>query len=557
MSRDVQRDEAGLAHGVAQRLRALAPEAGTVLLGLSGGPDSVAALHLLLDAGVTVVAAHFDHRLRPASSADASFVRSLCERVDVPLLIESADVAAVARERGWNLEDAARRLRYGFLHRAAAHAGAEAVVVAHTLDDQAETVLLQLLRGTAFAAGMPPRRGAVVRPLLDVPRSRLRAYLDDAGLAYRHDESNDDVGRTRAWLRSEVLPLLEGRFPGVAGRLARTALVQRDAEGALEEVARVRFGDGAVRREALLRAPPGLQRAALTRLLEAAGAPVSLERLETVRSALARETPWRVDVGSGRVLRVAYGRVELARPSARGAAVRVRSAADLPAGVDPRVVDTHPDLELRSRRPGDRMRLPGGSRRVADLLVDRKVPREARDGLRLLASGRDVLWIDGVAAAPGVMLEEAPVDPDEGPMRRALTLAREAAEAGELPVGAVVTLDGRVVGEAANRTEADRDPTAHAEVLALRAAAAAVGDWRLAGATLTVTLEPCPMCFGAVQQTQLRRVVYGADNVREGALGGVVDLRAGAFKRRQEVRGGVLAGESAALLRVFFEARRR
>ncbi len=141
-------------------------------------------------------------------------------------------------------------------------------------------------------------------------------------------------------------------------------------------------------------------------------------------------------------------------------------------------------------------------------------------------------------------------------MRRALELAAGASAAGELPVGAVVVLDGAVVGEGANRTERDRDPTAHAEVLALRAAAAARGDWRLAGATLYVTLEPCPMCLGAVLQTRVARVVFGADNVREGALGGTVDLLAGDLKRRPEVRGGVLAREGAELLTAFFRARR-
>jgi len=229
--------------------------------------------------------------------------------------------------------------------------------------------------------------------------------------------------------------------------------------------------------------------------------------------------------------------------------------------VDPGVLRAYRSLELRGRRPGDRIRLPGGTRLVSDLLIDRKVPREERDALRLLASGREVLWVEGVVAAPGVMAGEAgvgvDVDVDVVPMRRALSLAAEAAAAGELPVGAVVLLDGAVVGEGANRTERDHDPTAHAEVLALRAAAAARGDWRLSGASLYVTLEPCPMCLGAVLQTRVARVVYGADNVREGALGGVVDLLSGDVKRLPEVRGGVLAREGGALLRKFFESRRR
>ena len=554
-------DGAGLAQEVAGRLRELAPRASRVALGVSGGPDSVAALHLLVEAGVDVVAVHFDHRLRPASAGDRSFVEGLCERLGVPLHVAGADVAAVVRERGWNLEDGARRLRYAFLHNAAAEAGADVVAVAHTLDYQAETALLQLLRGAAFVSGMPARRGRLVRPLLGVRRLRLRRFLEARDLAYRHDLSNDDVARTRAWLRAEVLPLLEGRAPGAAERLARLAAVQADAREALEQIARVRFGDRSLRRAALARAPAGLQRAAIARVLGAAGAAVSQERIESIRAALAQEGPWRLDVGQGRVARVTYGRVEVVRRPEAAVRRDVLTEAELPPGVDPGVLRAYRSLELRGRRPGDRIRLPGGTRLVSDLLIDRKVPREERDALRLLASGREVLWVEGVVAAPGVMAGEAgvgvDVDVDVVPMRRALSLAAEAAAAGELPVGAVVLLDGAVVGEGANRTERDHDPTAHAEVLALRAAAAARGDWRLSGASLYVTLEPCPMCLGAVLQTRVARVVYGADNVREGALGGVVDLLSGDVKRRPEVRGGVLAREGGALLREFFEARRR
>lgn len=542
---------------VRQRLRTLAPAARTVLVALSGGPDSVAALHLLRSVGVPVVAGHFDHGLRPESGDDAAFVAELCEHLDVSLRGGAADVAAVARQRGWNLEDAARRLRYAFLHDAARELGADVVLTAHTLDDQAETVLAQLLRGTAFATGMAPRRGRVVRPLLEVPRQALRSYLAEHGIAFRHDASNRDLSRTRAWLRSEVLPVLERRAPGAVRRLARTGTLQRDVEEALQQAARVRFGDGALRRTALLRAPAALQRQALAGLLEGAGARVDADRIERARAALARETPWRTDVGDGRVLRVAYGRVEVAERTAPPAVTPVTSAAGLPEGVVPAAVERYPGLVLRARRPGDRIRLPGGHKLVSDLLIDRKVPREARDGLRVLASGSDVLWVEGIGA--GVDVAARPggsLDPDLEPMRRALALARAAADAGELPVGAIVMKGGRVVGEGANRSETDHDPTAHAEVVALRAAAAALRDWRLEGATLYVTLEPCPMCLGAVLQTRIGRVVYGADNHREGALGGVLDLMAGDWKRRPEVRGGVLARRAGDLLSTFFASRR-
>ena len=142
-------------------------------------------------------------------------------------------------------------------------------------------------------------------------------------------------------------------------------------------------------------------------------------------------------------------------------------------------------------------------------------------------------------------------------MALAIEEADVARSLGEVPVGAVVVRDGRVVARAGNRTVVDRDPTAHAEVLALRAAAAAVGDWRLAGCTLYVTLEPCAMCAGAIVLARVDRVVFGAWDDKAGMAGSVGDLlRHPRLNHRPQVAGGVLAEESSAALRSFFGRRR-
>lgn len=142
-------------------------------------------------------------------------------------------------------------------------------------------------------------------------------------------------------------------------------------------------------------------------------------------------------------------------------------------------------------------------------------------------------------------------------MRRALALARAAGEAGEVPVGAVVVREGRTLGEGANAPIASRDPTAHAEILALRAAARAAGNYRLPGATLYVTLEPCTMCLGAMVHARVGRLVFGASDPRWGVAGGAADLAAAPFhNHRPAVTGGVLAEECGTLLREFFRRRR-
>ncbi len=544
-----------LVEHVAQRLAALAPGARRVALGVSGGADSVAALWLLHGARIELVAVHLDHGLREEAPADAAFVAELCANLAVPLVAERVDVARVARARGWNLEDAGRRVRYALLTRVARERACDAVVTAHTLDDVAETVLMQLLRGRAQPLGIAPRRGRIVRPLLDVARARLRSWLDDHGHTWREDASNADTERARAWVRHVLLPLVRERYPEPEPALAATAARQRELRAFVEaEVAR-RFGRGPLHRDALRRAAPVLQRTALAALLARAGEEPRAAVLEAAREALEHERPWRAQLSRAATLRVAYDRVEVVGPPPAPPPARaVSGPGDLPQGVDPAVLERFPGLELRARLPGDRIRLAGGRRLLSDVLIDRKVPREERDALRVLAAGSEVLWVEGTVAAADLAVEEP--DHERALMLRALELARAAGERGELPVGALVWRDGEVLAEATNRGRGDRDPTAHAEILALREAAARAGDRRLVGATLVVTLEPCPMCYGAVLQTHLARVVYGADNRREGALGSVVDLRAGDWKRAPEVRGGLLARTSARLLETFFEVRR-
>ena len=142
---------------------------------------------------------------------------------------------------------------------------------------------------------------------------------------------------------------------------------------------------------------------------------------------------------------------------------------------------------------------------------------------------------------------------DAAYMQQALALAREAAALGEVPVGSVAVYEGQVIGRGYNRREIDRDPFAHAELLAMRAAAVARGAWRLSGVTIYVTLEPCAMCAGALVQSRVERLVFGAVDPKAGAVGSLYDLaREPRHNHRLEVTGGVLADESGQLLREFF-----
>jgi tRNA(Ile)-lysidine synthase len=205
---------------------------------VSGGGDSVALLLLLLELraelGVSLLVLHFNHQLRGADSdADEQFVADLACSHGLELISTRRDVSAEARRLGQNLEEVARQLRYGFFNEVAESGRVTRVAVAHTADDQAETVLARLLRGTGPSglAGIYPVVGAVVRPLLGVRRAALRAYLNSRGQVWREDASNRDPARLRARIRHTLLPLLEAEFqPALTDRLAALATTARSEE---------------------------------------------------------------------------------------------------------------------------------------------------------------------------------------------------------------------------------------------------------------------------------------------------------------------------------------
>jgi tRNA(Ile)-lysidine synthase len=303
------------------------------VVGLSGGADSVALTDALAALrrrrGLRVVAAHLDHGLRPGAVEDAAFCDHLCRSLEVPLRAGRADVRSrAAREKG-GIEQAARRERFAFLRRVAAEEGAAAIAVAHTRDDQAETLLLRLLRGAGATglAGMRPRSGDVVRPLLAVSRREVLGYLRERGLAWREDPSNLDTAHRRNRVRHELLPYLEARFnPRVRAALARTAAlladeaahVRAEAEALLDGIAREEDGAVVLRRAPLAGAPKALARAALRQALSRAGGlgQVGADHVERLLRLACGKAPSgrRLPLPGGREARFTRDEVRIERP---------------------------------------------------------------------------------------------------------------------------------------------------------------------------------------------------------------------------------------------------
>ena len=276
----------------------------------------MALLHGAADArAADVVVAHLDHGLRPDSADDATFVADASAGLGLRCEVRRTDVAAIARAEGISIEESGREARYGFLHEVAGDDGL--IATAHTLDDSAETILLNLLRGSGLSgvAGIPARRGRIVRPLLHARRSVLRALLDEAGVTYRDDPSNADPAYLRNRIRSELLPLLEGLRPGAVERIARFSRLAADDGALLDELAaaeleRRRGQDGLI--DWHDPPAPALGRRVL-RLAIGEPAP-SAERVEALLEAATGDRGGvQVELGGGRVASVRERRIGLAR----------------------------------------------------------------------------------------------------------------------------------------------------------------------------------------------------------------------------------------------------
>jgi tRNA(Ile)-lysidine synthase len=425
----------------------------SVVAAVSGGADSVAMVHVLAElakAGALRLAglAHLNHQLRASDSdRDEAFCRALADGCGVPFDVERYDVASIAARPGRSLEEAAREVRYAFLERARLRLGADLVAVAHTLDDQAETVLLRLLSGagTRGLGAMRPRRDTIVRPLLDIRRHQLRAYLARREVPFVEDASNVDRTRRRNRLRHDVIPhLVAAEGEAAIEALARVATIAQADEAALsaltDEAARrvIVTADAVALDAARLAAEPlALRRRLIARVAQQwTGRPASFRQIDALVRFLERGSVGRVPLAGGRMELSPDGRVlfsrgqpqsvgppswhtwsyalavpgELEIPEAAGVLRVMPGAADassspgtgLTVQLKSEVVGA--SVVVRPWKPGDRVRLPygWGRKKVQDIFVDRKVPRAERHAIPLVvAENGQILWVPGHAVAGG------------------------------------------------------------------------------------------------------------------------------------------------------------
>ena len=429
------------------RCHRLAPAGCRIVAACSGGPDSLALVDLLedlkLELDITVHVAHFDHGLRGAASLDdANFVRDFCRARELPFHLGGADVAALAAKDGGSVEETGRNLRYEYLQQVAGAVGGALIATGHHRDDQAETVLLNFLRGSGVQGlrGMRPRRGALIRPLLCLSRGEVELWCRQRNLTPRTDASNFDVRYRRNRIRHELLPLLAAGYnPAIADTLARMAevfaaehefvhtyvqtifseLVREDAAGLSLDLSKFERLPAAVQRELIrcmneqLRGPAngfGFAHVELVRelFLQSPGTRV-LDLPGRVRASrsyrelrLERWSDPQPSVLPATVVCLEFGVTELPALQLKvdcrlveGQAPDFAGIADNQALFDPAALRF--PLWLRFRRPGDRFQPLGssGSRKLKELLIDLKIPAAKRDRVPLIGDAEGILWVVG------------------------------------------------------------------------------------------------------------------------------------------------------------------
>lgn len=393
-----------------------------VLVALSGGADSVALaleLHRLQRDGriLRLEAAHLHHGIRGLDAdRDAAFVRELCEQLDMPLHTERIDVPRAAKESGESLELAARNARYAFLERVRTDRDLDCIAIGHHRDDQAETLLLHLLRGsgTDGLAGMRFRSGKLIRPLLATPKEEILAYLAERGQRFCTDATNFETDATRNRIRLNVLPALETVNPAIGRTLAETAArIAEDADflNALKEEAKRRCGTD---RKELSGLPRPIRLRVLRDLLPYRDfTRADLERLDTLLSGQTGDTAtlkngvvaWldaddlRIGKPENETFSVPVPRTGSVRLLDGMLTIETVDRAAIPCGGSDAYIDADRligSVTARNPKPKDRFTPLGmhGTKLLSDYLTDRKVPRFERN-MPVLCDEQGVFWVAG------------------------------------------------------------------------------------------------------------------------------------------------------------------
>ncbi len=394
-----------------------------MLAGVSGGADSVCLACLLRELsarqGFRLTAVHVNHGLRSASQEDEDYVRALCERWRIELIVRRVTVPRMG-----NLEANAREARYRAFDQAMEESGADCLALAHHMDDQAETLLMRLMRasGPTGLSAMKEVSGAVWRPLLSVRRREIEAFLVAKGLSWREDESNRDERYTRNFIRQSLMPMVEERFPAAVRNMAAVSRILSDeedywrgfCESWLHEYACMEPSGPFIKLDKFDTLHTAVRRRLLRAFCASAGISAGREQLERLEGLAVGTERRGFENLPGEVRAMKTGLRLHLLPKAPGETVIGRLAETHETEAGNRRIETFDAAQLegaglRLREEGDVIRPLGmvGSQSLSDYLINRGVDRPWRDRWPVLAAGKQILWVPGLGMAQTAAVGQA------------------------------------------------------------------------------------------------------------------------------------------------------
>lgn len=399
---------------------------------VSGGVDSMVLLHCLCrlrdDMELNLIAFHMEHGIRgKRSEADMQFVISECKKLGVLCIAERADIPALAESRGISVETTARIIRYEFLEKQEA----EHIATAHHMDDLAETVIMNLVRGSGLAGlcGIPEKRGRIIRPMLDIPRAEIEDYAHRHGIAYVKDATNNDISYTRNLVRLQLMPLLKKLNHKAAEHIAKTSFILAEDDKALCRVSnqaggiRAYPGGAEIDLEVFSVQMPAIQKRMVRQVFDTYFNLCDVGSIHidaVIRLAQQAKSGKRLELVNGILAAVVYGKLLFIQNSEKESfclefcgdgsynfgdivitCIEYNGEPEYINGTEYFNAEALSGSCFRCRKEGDYIRPLGmkGKKRLSDYLSDRKVPLHERDSLILLAKGSEILWAVGVGVS--------------------------------------------------------------------------------------------------------------------------------------------------------------
>ncbi len=406
-----------------------------VLVGFSGGPDSMALLHslnVIKDLlNIKICALHINHRLRTkAAGQDEQFAIKVCKKWNVPVRSEKVDVKKYAQKHKLSIEESARVLRYEELSKWAKRLHCNKIAIGHNANDNVETVIINLIRGTGLAglAGIPPKRDNIIRPLIETDRSEILAYLKSNKLNYCHDLTNLELGLRRNYIRHKIIPLLEELNPNLAKTVMRNSQIVRTIDNDITLMAQQaqqtvlnKADKGCIKLDIkkLLSYNHSIQREIIKQILPA----LEFKEIESILELTKKSSGKRLEINPEMSVCKEYNYLHIIGNKQKAPEladkiwkVNIGENTKIPelnlelnADIiknekmsfdnDSAVFDKSqitPPLSIRLRKTGDRfIPFKGKEKKLKDILIDDKIPVRLRDQLPLLCDANNILWIIG------------------------------------------------------------------------------------------------------------------------------------------------------------------